>query len=390
MKVLMISKALVVGTYQKKLEELAKFDDIDLTVVVPPHWGELDLEKAYLDGYRLIVSPIAFNGWFHIHYYPRLKHILRQGEFDVVHIDEEPYNLATFQAMRLARKFGAKTVVFSWQNILRKYPPPFSFMERYVLNRADALLVGNEEAQEVWTSKGYAGVMRQIPQFGIDPGTFYRRERVNRVSRPSVILQRSARRTSRPSLTIGYAGGRIVREKGIDILIQAAAKLNGPWDLKILGSGPDQGRLEKMSQRLGINARVKFDERLPSMLLPNYLSSLDVLVLSSITRPNWKEQFGRILIEAMACEVVTVGARSGAIPEVIGEAGLLFDEGDIDGLAEQLQRLLDDVELRQSLVEAAKTRVHTHYTHAVITQQTVDVYRQIYVPSASNTPLDSA
>ena len=380
MKVLMISKALVVGTYQKKLEELAKFEDVDLTVVVPPHWGDLDLEKAYLDGYRLIVSPMAFNGWFHIHYYPRLRHVLRQGQFDIIHIDEEPYNLATFQAMWLAQRFSANTVVFSWQNIKRNYPPPFSWMERYVLNRTDALLVGNAEAQDVWQNKGYTGIMRQIPQFGIDPGTFYRREIVKRASRPSVVLQRSARLSSRPSLTIGYAGGRIVREKGIDILIQAVAKLNGPWDLKILGSGPDQARLEKMSQRLGINARVKFDERLPSMLLPNYLSSLDVLVLSSITKPNWKEQFGRILIEAMACEVVTVGARSGAIPEVIDDAGLLFDEGDIDGLAAQLQRLIDDSALRKNLVETAKKRVHTYYTHAVIAQQTVDIYRQIYTP----------
>ena len=379
MKVLMISKALVVGTYQKKVEEMANIDDVSLTVVVPPRWEGIALEKNHTQGYRLIVSEMAFNGSFHLHYYPQLKDILRPNTFDIVHIDEEPYNFATFHAMRLAQKAGAKTVVFSWQNLKRYYPPPFSWMERYVLNHTDALIVGNSEAQEVWEDKGYYGPLEKIPQFGIDPATFYRHEQIRRASRPSVILQRSTRQPSRPSMTIGYAG-RLVREKGIDLLLQAAAQLNGPWELRILGSGPDQRRLERMAQRLGISSRVKFDEWLPSALLPNYLSGLDVLVLPSISRPNWKEQFGRILIEAMACDVVTVGARSGAIPEVIGEVGLLFNEGSIEDLSRQLQRLLDDVALRESLRKAGKQRVLECYTHAAIAQQTIAVYRELLPP----------
>ena len=372
----MISKALVVGTYQKKLEEIAIFDDVSLTVVVPPRWEGLTLEKLHTEGYRLIISDMAFNGRFHMHYYPDLKRIIRKNAFDIVHIDEEPYNFATFHAMRLARRQGMATVVFSWQNLRRTYPPPFNFMERYVLNKADALLVGNAEAEEVWQDKGYAGLLRKIPQFGVDPTIFHRHQQARRASRPSVILQRSARRPSQPSLTIGYVG-RIVREKGVDILLQAAAKLNGPWDLKILGSGPDRARLERMAQRLGISARVKFDEWLPSVQMPHYLSGLDALVLPSISRPNWKEQFGRVLIEAMACEVVTVGARSGAIPEVIGNSGLTFEEGSITDLRAQLQTLLDDIPLRESLRDLGKQRVMDHYTHAAIARHTVEVYREI-------------
>ncbi len=380
MKVLMISKALVVGTYQKKLEEIAHFDDVDLTVVVPPRWADTPLERVHTCGYRLLVSDMAFNGNFHLHYYPQLKSIMKEDSFDILHIDEEPYNVATFHAMRLAQNHGAKTVVFTWQNLRRRYPPPFSWMEKYTLNRADALLVGNTEAKEVWLAKGYKRLICQVPQFGVDPTIFYRRQHVKRSSRPSVILRRSARHPSQPALTIGYVG-RIVREKGVDILLQATAKLNGPWNLKILGEGADRRRLERMAQWLGIGSRVQFDEWLPSTHLPNYLSSLDVLVLPSISRPNWKEQFGRVLIEAMACEVVTVGARSGAIPEVMGDAGLLFEEGDIEDLRRQLQRLLDDVPLRASLQEAGRKRVLDHYTHAAIARHTVEVYRTILKPA---------
>jgi glycosyltransferase involved in cell wall biosynthesis len=278
--------------------------------------------------------------------------------------------------MQLAQKHETHTVVFTWQNLNRFYPPPFHWMERYVLRHADALLVGNLEAQAVWRAKGYNGMIRQIPQFGVDPTIFYRRQIVKRASRPSVVLTRSARRPSQPALTIGYVG-RLVREKGIDFLLQAASKLTGPWSIKILGEGPDRKRLERMAQWLGIGSRVTFDEKLPSMHVPNYLSGLDVLVLPSITRPNWKEQFGRVLMEAMACDVVTVGARSGAIPEVIDQAGMLFKEGDSEELRECLQSLINDVPLREELRQAGKQRVLDHYTHAAIAQRTVDIYRLI-------------
>ncbi len=380
--VLMLSKALVVGAYQKKAEEIARFEDVDLTVVVPPAWGNTPLERAHTKGYNLVVSDIAFNGNFHLHYYPKLKQIVAQTQPDIIHIDEEPYNLATFQAMKLAQKIGAKTLVFTWQNLKRRYPPPFSWLEKYVLRHTDALLVGNAGAAEVWPAKGYRGLMRQIPQFGVDPNIFYRHQRVKRVSKPGVVLRRSARRPSQPTLSIGYVG-RLVPEKGIDLLLEAAAKLKGPWEMKILGSGPDRSRLEKMAQWLGLgNNRISFDQQIPSTHMPNYLSGLDALVLPSLTQSNWKEQFGRVLIEAMACEVVTVGARSGAIPEVIGQAGLLFDEGNSEDLAAQLQRLLDDVPLRQKLRQAGRQRVLNNYTHAAIARHTVEVYKQIYSPAS--------
>jgi glycosyltransferase involved in cell wall biosynthesis len=283
--------------------------------------------------------------------------------------------------MFLAQRIKAKTVVFTWQNLNRAYPPPFNWMEKYVLKRANALLAGNAEAGEVWRAKGYTGLMRQIPQFGVDPNIFYRHQRVHRVSKPSVILRRSARRPRQPALTIGYVG-RLVEEKGIEILLRAAAGLTGPWNIKILGSGPDRSRFERMAQWLGIESRATFDQQLPSTHMPNYLSGLDVLVLPSLSRPNWKEQFGRVLIEAMACEVVTVGAKSGAIPEVIGEAGLLFAEGNIETLREQLQRLIDDIPLRESLRQMGKQRVLDHYTHAAIARHTVEVYREITTPNS--------
>jgi glycosyltransferase involved in cell wall biosynthesis len=388
MKVLMLSKACIVGAYQKKLEEMAAIDGVELTVVVPPSWNDphspTRLEKLHIRGYELIVSNIVFNGSFHLHFYPRLRKIVRQIRPDVFHIDEEPYNLATFQAMWLAQSVGARTVVFTWQNLLRRYPPPFNLMEQYVLKRADALLVGSSEAAQVWQRKGYRGPIHLIPQFGVDPAIYYRRERVSRRGKVSIFKQRNSRPPSQPTLVIGYVG-RLIEEKGVEILLLAASKLVGPWSMQILDNGgPDRRRLEQMAQWLGIGPRITFDEKMPSSHLPNYFSGLDVLVLPSLSRPNWKEQFGRVLIEAMACDVITVGARSGAIPEVIGDAGLTFAEGSVGELQAQLQRLLDDVSLREELRQRGRRRVTDHYTQAAIAKHTVEVYRQVLGQAATD------
>jgi len=72
-----------------------------------------------------------------------------------------------------------------------------------------------------------------------------------------------------------------------------------------------------------------------------------------------------------------VGARSGAIPEVIGEAGLTFEEGNMDELRVHLQRLIDDVDLRDELRQKGRRRVTEQYTQAAIARNTIEVYRQI-------------
>ncbi|MEA3396872.1 MAG: glycosyl transferase family 1, partial [Chloroflexota bacterium] len=104
----MLSKACIVGAYQRKLEEIAVEPDVELVVAVPPYWkderGITPLERAHIHGYRLEVLPLALNGQFHLHFYPTLGRLLREARPDVVHIDEEPYNLATFHANWLARR----------------------------------------------------------------------------------------------------------------------------------------------------------------------------------------------------------------------------------------------------------------------------------------------
>ncbi len=360
--VLMISKACVRGSYQKKLEELAKFEDVLLTAVVPPYWKEkgrkLHLERSHTAGYDLVVESMALNGHFHVHFYPNLGAHVRRLQPDIVHIDEEPYNLAAFHAMRLAVGAGAKALFFTWQNLLRRYPFPFSWMERYNYRHASHAIAGNEEGLDVLHKKGYQGPMTVIPQFGVDP-EIYRPS-------PSDLADHSHFR-------IGYVG-RLVEEKGVDILLRAVAGLEGQWTLSILGDGPFEQPLRGLSEELQLGDKVTFERSRPSAEMPAFYNRLDVLVLPSRTRQHWKEQFGRVLIEAMACGVPVVGSDSGEIPHVIGDAGLIFPENDGEALRDHLGHMMRSQGTRHSLSTRGRERVMKVYTQQEIARATHEVY----------------
>jgi glycosyltransferase involved in cell wall biosynthesis len=370
MKVLMISKALVRGAYQRKLEELAALPEISsLTVVVPPYWkephaGSIKLEKVFTKGYNLIVENMALNGQFHTHFYPGLAKIVKQTKPDLIHADEESFNLATYQAIRLAKRFGIKSVFYNWANIYRKYPPPFNYFERFNYQYAAGAMAGNLEVEGILRRKGFDKPVVVCPQFGVDPHIFRKVEPPKEFARPDVF-------------TIGYFG-RLVPEKGLHLVLEAAAKLRGDWRVVFVGKGDSQTELEELAQRRNIAAKVQFIPSVSSTAVPAYMSGLDVLVLPSLTRPNWKEQFGRVLIEAMACEVPLIGSNSGEIPNVVGEAGIIFPEGEVNALAKALQDLLDDPKLRQALAAKGLARVQAHFTQAQIANKHLELYRQCF------------
>jgi glycosyltransferase involved in cell wall biosynthesis len=368
MRVLMISKALVAGTSQRKLEELARCPGVELTLATPPYWQSDDgskqtLERLYTSGYEMIVTPIRLNGNFHLHYYPELAQIMRKVRPQVVHIDEEPYNFATFHAMRLAMQHKARTLFFTWQNLYRSYPPPFRQMELYNYRHASVALAGNRAAEEVLRSKGYTGPIHIIPQFGFDT-EIYKRS-----------VPRAPRQPGDP-FTLGFLG-RLKEEKGLPTIIEALTYLPEYCRAVFIGHGPMKSVLEEQAARLGVTDRVTFQASVPTYETPRLLEQLDVLVLPSLTRPNWKEQFGRVLAEAMSCETPVIGSDSGEIPYVIDDAGLVFPEGNARELASCVKRLLDDPNYYAELAQRGRQRVLDNYTQEHIARQTFEVYQEM-------------
>jgi glycosyltransferase involved in cell wall biosynthesis len=177
-------------------------------------------------------------------------------------MDEEPYNLATYLALGIAQRLGIPALFFTWQNLLRNYPPPFAWWERANYRRAAYALAGNQDAAAILRSKGYSGPITVLPQFGVDPAIFINAD----ASRHSPTEWHSQSVADAP-LRIGYAGG-LLPEKGLDLLLQACASLQGEWQLRLVGEGESRAGLVALAANLGIADRVRFDSRLESHAMP--------------------------------------------------------------------------------------------------------------------------
>jgi glycosyltransferase involved in cell wall biosynthesis len=168
---------------------------------------------------------------------------------------------------------------------------------------------------------------------------------------------------------IGFVG-RLVEQKNVDALVRAFAPLAGPAELVITGRGPCEESLRALAAALGVAERTRFIGALESAEVAPAMADLDVLVLPSRTTPNWAEQFGRVLVEAMACEVAVVGSSSGEIPRVIGEPALVFPEGDVTALCAILRRLVEHPDERAEFARRGRARALALYTQQHIADAT--------------------
>jgi glycosyltransferase involved in cell wall biosynthesis len=176
---------------------------------------------------------------------------------------------------------------------------------------------------------------------------------------------------------IGYVG-RLMEEKGLSTLIEAFSRLKGSRTLVLVGRGDYKDEAIDWANSFGIADSIRFTGAVPHEKVPFYMNCFDGMVLPSRTvLPYFKEQFGHVLIEAMACEIPVVGSDSGAIPQVIGDAGLIFHEGDVKELAEKLQSLMDDPALRKELALKGRQRVLRKYTHRRIAEEIYHIYQEL-------------
>ena len=282
------------------------------------------LEPMAGEPYELVPLPMRVTGIPHLaHYSPRaLRSLMRRESWDVIHAWHEPYVLVGGQIAVPGPSATFDSLIYStFQNIPKRYPPPFAQIERYCLRRADGWTAFGQTIADAQRDRpGYRDrPMRTIP-LGVDTATF----------RPD----EDARRRVRTSLgwtddgppVVGYLG-RFVPEKGLPLLMRSLDALpTGTWRALLVGSGPMEAELRAWAASHPDHARiltgVKHDD------VPPHLNAMDLLAAPSQTRPNWREQLGRMLLEAMASGVAVVASDSGEIPYVVGDAGRVVPEAD--------------------------------------------------------------
>ncbi|MGN7704249.1 glycosyltransferase [Cellulosimicrobium sp. 22601] len=265
-------------------------------------------------------------------------------EWDVLDVHEEPFALATAQVLLLrrlravvSRRPAPPYLLYSAQNLDKRYPWPFRWFEARALRGAAAVSVCNDEAGRIVRAKGARGRVETVP-LGVDPAVF------------APDAGRDDRAPDR--LRVGYAG-RLAHHKGVDVLLAAVAG-DDRLDLVVAGDGPDRAALEEAARPLG--DRVRFVGALADAELVAFYRSLDALAVPSRETPGWVEQFGRVAVEAMACGVPVVATRTGALPDVVGGAGLLVASEDPAALRAALVRVRDEDGLADRLRAAGAER----------------------------------
>ncbi len=377
LRVLVISHPCVAPAYRRKFDLVAESGDVELRLIVPEAWPEeaslvrFDAASAP-DWMRAL--PSVWEGYYTRYYFKRgLAEEMRSFAPDIVHVEEEPYSLCAGQAVRTMTRHAPRAKLIFRTSVSRDIRlkwfarPLLRWVERGVYRRTDRAFVLSAHAKEWLATRGYTGPTTQFPN-GIDT-------RVYRDLGPDAGREaREAAGLPADGYVVGYVG-RLVAPKGIETLLDAVAAVPDAVAL-IVGDGPHRSALDAHIARLGVADRVRFTGQRPPVEVAELMHAMDAFVLPSLTTPRWVEYFGRVLVEGMACGVPVVGADSGEIAGTIGEAGLVFPEGDAHALGEHLARLRADSAFRDDLVAKGRARSASEFTWEVIAARTVEAYRE--------------
>lgn len=364
-------------TMHRKVEHMVQQRDLLIRHIFPRVWQDdlLRVDQKLPDMLRLQRQSIEMIGSPvdpHRSFYSSLTLGIPSFRPHIIHAEEEPDSLAALQIVLYRRIFAprAKLFLHTWQNLDRPLSWAVASVLRVTLAAADAIFCANQEAIALLRRRQYNRPKPFVPAIGVDTGIFHPR------------MPRSAD----GPFVIGFVG-RLVAEKGIDSLIDAMTVLRRgslprPLRLRLIGGGPLEASLRAQVQNAGLAENTEFLPPVPLAQIAQQMAELDVLVLPSRTTTVWKEQLGRVLVEAMAIGVPVVGSDSGSIPEVISDAGLIFPEGDAPALAEQLRQLLHNPALAEELSRRGIERAQTEYSQQVLAGRTVEFYMEMSDKSA--------
>ena len=394
MRILVTGHTYITDLTRGKLRALAALEPgIDVTVVVPRVYrpggvqsGTIESEPRDEGAFRLV--PISNFGKSRQGLYvfgPELIGLLRRFRPHVIQVDQSAWALSYAQLITLNRALGlgARNLFFTWWNLPYSLRFSVSLLEAYNLRGTDGIISGNREGADILRARGYTGPVTVIPQLGVDEVLFQPRPEPRLAAELGI---------APGEFVVGFVG-RFVPEKGIQTLFKALGRLRDRnWKCLLIGRGPLRDELMQRAAEHGFRDRLVLVDSVPHTEVPRYINLMSALVLpSETTHANqgiavggWKEQFGHVLIEAMACRVPVVGSDSGEIPHVIGDAGLVFPEGDADALRERLASLIDRPELARRLAELGYARAMDRYTNRVTARQQLDFYREVLLNGRSS------
>jgi len=373
-KILLIDHTGILKSDRRKYEELANFNDLELAVLTPNKWEfnykTFSFEDSPNDKYKIVNAPVAFPGYAHRSFYlVSLIKILNEFKPDIIHLFQEPYSLFAGQTVLLRNLLSPKSklIFITWENLNHKkfpflFAPLYKFMENYAYKNSNCATPITHTAKEVLQQRGFQGECH-VMSWGIDPDLFQKKN----------VDSLKCNLNLKRAFIIGFIG-RFVEEKGILDLLKAAAELPGNIKILLIGDGPLKADLPQIAMDLDLKNRLIIIKTLTNSEINSYINCMDLLVLPSRASSYWREQLGRVLIEAMACEVSVIGSDSGEIPNVIGDVGLVFRSGDYLDLKNKIEKIRTHQVDVSGLVKKAKKKVMQEYSWKPIAKNLHDLY----------------
>jgi glycosyltransferase involved in cell wall biosynthesis len=290
-------------------------------------------------------------------------------DFDVVHCWDEPFNPLCAQIARLSPKHSAFTF-YTFQNISKRYPPPFAQLEQYTLRRADGWIAAGALVESTLGSRdGYRDRPHRVLGLGVDVNEFSPDEAIGRAVREELAWGNAE------GGPIVVFVGRFTVEKGVRIMMAALEQIDVPWRALFIGSGELESEIETWSTaRPG---QVAMRRNLTHGQVARYLKGCDILCAPSQTTPIWKEQFGRMLIEAFASGVAVVTSDSGEIPNVVADAAIVVPESDEARWLTELRAIISDPIRRAEYADRGLERVRTKFAWSVLAQQHLEFFEEL-------------
>ncbi len=391
MRILVASHTYIVKLNCEKFRTLAALSsDHEVTVVVPKRWRPGGVQNSVIESepwedrnFRVVpMANFSQNNQGLLTFSPELIALLRSFCPHIIQTEQGAKALAQVEMITLNRllNLGAKLTFFTWWNLPYTVTFPVSLLERYNLAHTHGIISGNQDGANILREHGFRGTMRVLPQLGVDESLFC----------PEPQPELTAQLGLQPEdFVVGFVG-RFVEEKGLLTLCRALGELgkrvgDRPWKWLLLGRGPLKNAIKQQAQEMGISDRLIWVESVPHDAVPRYINLMDTLVLPSettyefktLSAAGWKEQFGHVLIEAMACRVPVIGSDSGEIPRVIDQAGLVFREGSAKELGDRLTLLMTQPHRAEELGNRGYERVLAHYTNRALAQKQLEFYEDL-------------
>jgi L-malate glycosyltransferase len=377
-RIVVVSHACVVPENRARWQRLAeRHPNTEVTVLVPAFWegyqyGVVERWRPQAeteDNYRVLPIPV-WRRASGAYLFRSLDAFLRRLQPDILHVAEGEFGLVWRQMILYRRLWApkAKLLFMSYNDHeipLEQFYPRMIW--RWVCRESDLAVAGNSRVRSVWQSAGYPKPIVVQTEIGADE-TFFCPDAADRQ------CQRQ-RLGVEGTVVIGFAG-RIRDYKGVLELADAVLGLQGDRSLLMVGDGDQRKDIEAKFEAAGQRQRLVMTGLVPRAEMPHYLRAMDIFVLPS--RKSWREQFGLVLPEAMLCGLPVVGSTSGAIPEVIGDAGVIFPADDADALRAALQPLVQNETVRLEFAERGRARSQQHYACSVLADQIYSIYQSLW------------